>query len=135
MTIKVKHTISDTEREIYVFEDCSDCFRYMGIYYSRRNDANDLFGDEWEEFYKEEREKALKEFEDYDDDYYNFNTEIEKKIKEIKNKYNPIVNKTKFGKPYYSGQYGGKLPAPKLTEQEIKDKILEKISCFGIKID
>lgn len=134
MKIEIEYIISETEKETYHFEDCGNSFRYVGIGFSRRNDKNDIWGDKWNEHFDKAKGKELKEFEDYEDDYYAFSPMIEEKIKEIKDKYNPCMHKTDTGKSYYMGQYGGKLPAPKIDKTMIKAKILEKISKFKVEL-
>ena len=133
MRFEIEHIVSDIEAEIYVFEARGDSFQYAGISYSRRNDTEDVWGHLWSEHFARAKEKEMKEFEDYDDDYYNFCPMIEERISAIKDKYNPCIQKTKSGRSYYNAQYGGKLPAPKLNHFEIKDRILNKIAAFSIK--
>jgi hypothetical protein len=133
MNITIKHDISPTYREIYKFACLGDRWVYTGIYYSRRNSADDLFGDEWGEFYAPNLKKDLAEREEiiYDEYQSLGYSETEQKIKD---KYNPVVNHTSAGEPYYNGTYSNKLPTPKLDKQQIKKKIMEQLDKITISL-
>ncbi len=126
--IEIEYLVSSIEKEIYKFEIGFDCFRYVGFYISRRNDKYDVWGDEWGERYKELKQNELKVL-NFGNDYEQ--AELEK---EINDRYNPLLHKTKSGEPYYTGQYGGNLPTPKLTAAVIKKMILKVISEYKITI-
>lgn len=106
----------------------------LKIAFSRRNNAKDIWGDDWEREYdkqiKTECEKLVKKFDMGEigaEDFYS-------KMTEVRRKYNPYCHKTKSGLPYYSSQFGGNLPPPKLTKQQIAAKIIEIVAKFKINL-
>lgn len=60
----------------------------------------------------------------------------------MRTKYNPVCQKTTDGRPYLSGCYWGLFsdrddedrPAPKMTEDKIKEAIAKQISKIKIKL-
>lgn len=137
MKIEIEYIVSPTLKEIYWFErEGREDWRYVGIMYSRRNDENDIWGDQWEEYYDKQKDEELEELARKHgfDSLFDANWDRENcppELRKIIDKYNPIANHTKNGEPYYCGEIfanWSKKPAPKLSIEEIKQKILEKIS-------
>ena len=133
MEVKIKYEISPTEREIYHFRITNgNVIEYTGIGVAYRNDENDIWGDEWSQYYAGKKKKELdevnKEYREYDGyDYYELPYEFTSKLEKINSKYNPVMNKTNFGKPYYSGSHSSNNPTPKLTESTILQLIKEEV--------
>lgn len=128
--IEIKHELSETYREIYVFDVLPTFVIYRGIYYSHRNDRFDIWGDEWADVYgKDEGDAKQKCISKYQQCFFDeIPRSCQLEWEAIGNKYNPVLNKTKDGKSYYSGQMGGlTLPTPKLSVEELRQKIKEKM--------
>ncbi|MHA2047742.1 MAG: hypothetical protein ACW99G_23410 [Candidatus Thorarchaeota archaeon] len=142
MDIKIEHIIDETSKEIYKFRECGDSWDYVGIFYSHRDDADDVWGDEWSEHYADKRSEELNavaeslglestsEMCGWDWDTHGHHFE------EVKRKYNPVCQKTKHGKTRYSGSHGGRRdhPTPKISVDEIKAEILKQISKMEIRL-
>jgi len=135
MKIEIIYEISPTYREIYEFEICMKRVKYVGIYYSRRNDEDDLWGDLWSATHKEKRTAEEKVVEDKHENYCSceycrYCRDFDQEMAKIRIKYNPIENKTKEGKPYYSGtSFGGeKGPEIKMPIKELKTAIRNELT-------
>jgi hypothetical protein len=143
--IQIEYIIDETHKEIYGFTERGDnTYYYDSISYASRNDEDDIWGDEWREYYSEkmteelEKYAKLQGYEDFadlpritggDDIHYY-------EVRNIRNKYNPSIQKTIYGEQYLHGRsvHGFiKLPEPKMTTEEIKNAILQKIT--DIKVD
>jgi hypothetical protein len=126
MKIQIEYIKSTTEKIIYRFTiDNNFNFNYTGILYSYRNDENDIWGDQWEDYYGITCVAEQLAFEDKHDYYpgsWDYNP-LDAEYTAIAEKYNPVLHKTKFGKPYLSGAYGGKLPKFEIPEKEIIKKL------------
>ena len=119
MKFEIIHEVSETEREIYEFAVKSYGIIYTGIWISRRNDKDDIWGDLWNEFY----DKVMNAELDID------LGEDAERYQEILDKYNPIVQKTDSGKSYLQGEFEGKnLPTPKISKEQIKEEIMTQFS-------
>lgn len=149
--ISIHHKIDETSKEIYEFErTSSNTWDYVGIYFSHRNDEDDVWGDEWGKFYEDlkilEKDRIAESFgysghsEMLDGfDYYSYEYD---KLREIDTKYNPICQKTKHGKTYYSGMSWGcntkdkdrSKYIPKISKEEIKEEILRQTSKIKINL-
>jgi hypothetical protein len=119
MKFEIIHEISETKREIYNFEVHNHSIIYKGIQISRRNDAKDVWGDLWQNFYAECRASEL--------DYSYLNNSEEEDINEIQeilDKYNPVVQKTDSGKSYLQRSFGKDLPIPNISKDQIKEEIM-----------
>lgn len=142
MRVEIQHIVDERTKEIYHFEKHGSVWKYVGIYFSRRNDENDIWGDEWTKRFHDQKMEELnfwaqsKGYEDYysigwtDLDAWTDKWEID----EIRNKYNPVCQSTKHGEPYYSGQYGGELPKPKISVDQIKIEILKQVSKIKVEL-
>jgi hypothetical protein len=130
--MNIHHKISDTYKEIYTFTQLANVWYYTSIGFSRRNNKDDIWGDEWEEnFHDEFHDASLKLSEDYDNGIisdYQFDTMYH----DLKHKYLPTCNHTKHGKPYYTGaawsigwSTSNEYP-PKISKDDIKREILER---------
>lgn len=147
-TISIHHIIDETSKEIYEFEKTSsNTWEYVGIYFSHRNDKNDVWGDQWDKFYESHRifnyDEIAKSLgyndhtEIFDEcDYHSYECD---KLREIDTKYNPTCQKTKNFKTYYYGIYWGygskerlNYP-PKITEEQVKQEILKQTSKIKVK--
>jgi hypothetical protein len=130
MKIQIEYIKSTTEKIIYSFNIDNDFnFNYTGILYSYRNDENDIWGDQWEYHYGltcVAEQLAFEDKHDYYPDGWYWNP-LDVEYDAIAEKYNPILHKTKFGKPYLSGAYGGKLPKFEIPEKEILKKLKSAI--------
>jgi len=129
MKFKIYKHIDDTELFIYEFfyYEYNNYFIYEGMMISRRNDKDDVWGHHWEKYFIEKKKRELQEYEDIHDFYpdgWDYDP-LQKGYDAIQRKYNPIINKTKTGKPYYEAVYSsvGNLPKPLLTEEEILEKL------------
>ena len=59
------------------------------------------------------------------DYYYDIDLgEYAERYQEIRDKYNPIMQKTDSGKSYLEGSFGRNLPIPKISEDQIKEEIM-----------
>jgi hypothetical protein len=145
-TVKIEHKIDSTSKEIYEFEKVGNGYVYVGIMYSHRDGVGDMWGEEWRS--EKDYEKALDDYaksqgyKDYDnmEDHYEYIVESHHapEISDIDDRFNPVCNKTKHGEIRYSGCYWGygdheEKYTPKISEAEIKLKILEKTR--KIKVD
>lgn len=146
--VVIEHIISPTLKEIYEFERQGDVWKYVGICWSRRNGENDIWGDELGAFYSEQKVKELTElvrkhgYKDLDE-YYDcapeYSRTLDDEFSDIVDKFSPTMTKTLSGMPYRSGVYFSNKPKtpdqlPKISDEEIKAKILEKISNVKIKL-
>jgi hypothetical protein len=129
MKFKIIYQISEIEREIYEFHLHDEYIVFTGIYYSARNDEDDVWGDEWDSYYNDAKEKEY-EILDREFDETDLNDFIyESKINNISHRYNPCANKTIHGKTYYHGDYfagnseSKDRPKPKISEEEIRNNI------------
>lgn len=149
-TIEIHYQISDTSKEIYQFQQTGDnTWKYVGIYFSNRNDVSDLWGDRWKKdiaflCQKDQELKALAVKFGYDDFLEAIDNEPEggsfdEEAALIQRKYNPCCQKTNKGELYYSGihwGYGNRKGQykPKLSSEEIEKEIVNKILKFRIVI-
>jgi hypothetical protein len=132
MKIQIRHKLSETHEEVYEFELMSVGIAYTGIWQSRRDDENDVWGYDWSSHYRKEKEKAIQalfqrlgiedisEIEDWDYEY----------VSAINTKYNPVMHRTKDGKPRLGGTCSGRLKQtdpPKIPEKELIEMIKEQI--------
>ena len=140
MKIEIIHEESDTQRFIYGFEIGNIGYRHVSTMISNRNDKDDVWGDEWYEHYKEEKNQAINKVEEDMEasggcmcGCQGHNEEIDA----IEKCYNPICQKTDDGRSYYTGMSGNMydlsstkeeyrhLYQLKLTDEEIKEKLKE----------
>lgn len=136
MKIEIRHRLSNTEEEIYLFS-IDNTIEYEGIYFSNR-DPHGTFGYDWSEKYKFDKEKEIKALKEQyiEYEYYEYNYEFEEKLQEIKDAYNPVVNKTNNGKPYLHGIYGNSVKKDyplKIDKQKIVEEVIKKIHTMEIK--
>lgn len=143
-SIKIQHQVSDTSIEIYQFQNIGDnTWKYAGIYFSNRNDNNDVWGHNWDKSKKIQSQKekdllalAIKfGYETFDEaiDCEPEGQSFDEWAAIIRRKYNPCCQKTKDGRAYYSGMFWGYGDRkgehePKLSQQQIKIEILDQIS-------
>lgn len=145
MKVEIEHIIDETSKEIYQFENYGNWWHYTGITYSHRNGEWDTWGDEWDEKFKKQRDLEYDEvaqnhgYSNYGDSNYDYFVECD--IYEVRTKYNPVCQKTTDGRPYLSGCYWGLFsepdgdrPAPKMTNDQIKEAIAKQISKIKIKL-
>ena len=137
MNIDIKYKESETKMYIYEFEVYDDfTFEYIGCMESCRNNKDDIWGHEWRKKYSKEYEKEKEElYKGLAKKYpYMDEEEFEEcyEFKKLYNKYNPVMNKTISGEPYYSGcHFGLNIPDEyklKISIEEIKKEILKKIT-------
>ena len=73
MTIKLINQISETKRELFTFQVSNHSISYEGYALSYRDDENDVWGDEYQEKFKEERDalndKIRASYDEYDGSY------------------------------------------------------------------
>ena len=150
MNIEISHIIDDQHKEIYAFEKIISIWHYTGIGYSNRNDKDDVWGDEWDKHYSNAKEKELNDYavsrgyQDFDEfcdscTSYIANDYYDGIISDIYDKYNPVCQKTLDGRTYWYGLCFGSgcdtaEYAPKLSEEEIKHKILKQICNLKIQL-
>lgn len=133
MRVTVIHELSVNERELYEFEVGNHTISYVGFYRSRRNNAEDTWGDEWNLKFGEKQAAEEKEFQrqhpewDFFWSWDEIPFSIMQKYLHISQKYNPVMQRTSyeggFGFPYLVGKIGRNLPKPKLTEKEIRKQV------------
>lgn len=153
-TVEIEHKINSTHMEIYEFVKHGNTYYYSGIMFSNRNDENDIWGHNWrsnkilkackmEEVRKLAEKNGYYDVRDFEDVVWNcYGLEgCSDKLRAIDRKYNPAYNKTKSLEPYYHGvswginasNYKAKYP-PKLTEKQIKNRIIKKVSKIKVKL-
>lgn len=146
--ISIPYIINNTSKEIYEFKQTTiNRWEYVGIYYSNRNDENDVWGDEWNKFYAEKMEEEIQAvvlangFEDFSDMMENTCScsFSDREISLIRRKYSPSIQKTQDGRLYYSGIYWGLgrskgKPAPKMSEKKISEEILRRLSWVEVRL-
>lgn len=126
MRITIVEEINECYRIIYLLTLQNNEISYDAIHHSRRNDSEDTWGDEWLWKYKDNILKAWQKLEDkYELDYADHDREEEEQ--KIAEKYNPCMNKTKDGFPYYSGTSFSQLDDHKIpmSVEKLKAKIEE----------
>lgn len=131
MKIYIEHQISETEMFIYGFNCYLNgknqlVFNYCSCCESRRNDKNDVWGHLWGDHYHEKEQAELKQFKkthDYEPNDYRYDS-LDEDYYKISQKYNPVMHKTAFGKPYYGGLYASSEHLPKIP---FSDKELTKL--------
>ena len=146
--ISIHHKIDETSKEIYEFEkSSSNTWSYVGIYFSHRNGVCDVWGDQWDKFYESDR---LKEYDEVAKSFgYTNHSDMmddcdpfpywEEKLIAINDTYNPVCQKTEYGKPYYGGIYWGsgsntrKQYPPKNTEKQVEEEILKQTPKIKVK--
>ena len=140
--MKIEHVIDDTSKEIYEFKFTNISWEYVGIMYSNRNDANDIWGDEWSEHFADKRRDeinaiaselglcSLEEMTEWDWEANGYH------FSEVENHYNPCCQKTIHGETRCHGSYGGRHghPTPKISIDEIKAEILKQVSEMKIEL-
>jgi hypothetical protein len=143
--ISVEHIIDDTSKEIYEFEKMGNTWHYVAYYYAHRNDRDDVWGDNWADYYETQRTQELDELAlslGYENscDLSNYGGwEDVDKMDNIYLKYNPVCQKTIHGKPYYGGcswGYGsrGEKYIPKMSEEDIIKEITNQVTKVKIKL-
>lgn len=129
MKFEITYQISETEREIYELNLLEGYIVFTGIFYSARNDENDVWGDEWNTYYANTQQKLYAELNREDEETHLDDFIYESKRKSIQEKYNPCYHKTIHGKTYYHGEYfagnseSEDRPKPKMSKEEIRDNI------------
>lgn len=142
----VEYIIDDISKEIYHFVLSGDTWIYSGIYYVHRNDRDDVWGDQWGDKYKIKQREELDElsislgYAHYDEMGDECGEWMDDRVDEIYNAYNPVCQKTRHGKPYYSGCYWGyglrdKQYDPKMSEEDLIKYITRQVSKVKIKLD
>ena len=130
MTIKLINQISETKRELFVFEVSNHSIKYEGYALSYRDDENDVWGDEYQEKFKEEREALNDKIHatwDEDDGSYEFQ-ELRRKLGRDLDQYNPCLAKTSRGETKYYAKYGRSLPKYPWVEEAIRDLVAVKVN-------
>jgi hypothetical protein len=141
MKIQIRHKISETYEEIYEFSMRSNSIKYCAIWQSRRDDENDVWGYDWSSHYEKEKEEMIQalfkklgieditEIEDWDYE----------DVSAIKSRFNPVMQRTKEGKPRLGGMFSARLKQidpPKIPEKEliemIKQEIMKKFETIEI---
>ena len=145
--ILIPHVIDDCHKEIYWFANTGKNWAYCGIHYSNRDDANDVWGDEWSEYHAEQENAELNAYaaeHGYSDirdmtsdpavayDPYRMG-----EINAIHEKYNPVKLTTIHGERRYGGVGFGSYhakdkPKPKISKEEIMKEIIEQVSEFEL---
>lgn len=134
MKVTIKHRINNTLIEFYTFEIYGSSISYEGIMYSRRAHSKDLWGHEWDKYFDKQKKKEFKEVDNnYDNGKISSEWEYQSTISKVRDKYNPTCHYIKDGKrvnsysegvkSYYSGSFGPNSPKPKLSKEQIKEKI------------
>lgn len=130
MEFQVRHQISDLEEEIYCFEANNSGIYYRGFYLSKRKDVNDLFGYDWEVYYKDAKQSELDLLEKtFGEDIYDWDHPENYRIEEIADRYNPIVHGLLSG--VYSSNVAKEHPL-KISKETIIDSLIEKIKKIEI---
>lgn len=126
MKVELIHKVSEKERHIFIF-NVNGHIEYAGYYVSRRNGIGDVWGDSWEKHFRKAEEALDESVKDMD--FYMWpevydNSQEYQKYKKAREAFNPVLNKTKDGKPYLYGAFG---PRKELkypwNEIELKRKI------------
>lgn len=141
--IEIEYIIDDTSKEIYLFKVNSGknkfSIEYAGIFYVYRDDEYDIWGDKWSDHHNKNKLAELNDIsinrtgENYNDISPFTYQMYEQEFKEVENRYNPCILKTKHGKRRFSGHYFGghsEKPIPKISTQEIKKRILKKFEDY-----
>jgi hypothetical protein len=128
MKITLIHTLSPTTRELFEF-DLDYSIRYVAYFISHRDDENDIWGDEWQEYHKKEKGEAWQIINDkLDNEGYNdWDDEIYGLKENLRNKYWPTCCKTIRGETRLSGQSGGKMPAYPWSERALKQILIGEV--------
>lgn len=145
--VSVEHIIDDTSKEIYEFEKHGNYWVYVAMYQAHRNDKDDVWGDEWNTAYEFDERDELDEvsrrlgYDDYDNllEEHNYSDYLPEELKEVIDKFNPVIQKTIHGKPYYGGcswGYGSRKEkySPKMSEKDIVAEITRQVSKVKIKL-
>jgi hypothetical protein len=130
MTIKLINQISETKRELFVFEVSGYSIQYEGYALSHRDDKDDIWADEYQEKFKEERDALnikIRTAHDEDDGSYE-DEELIRKLGREFDQYNPCLVKTKAGESKYYSVYGRNLPKYPWVEEAIRDLIAAKVN-------
>ena len=132
MKITLKNLISSTELVEYIFNIDGSCIKCIGKDISYRNNEMDIFGRDWDGFYKIPKAAEIEEL--FNSNEYEWADEDKQcdMYKEITDKYNPVLHKTTNGKPYYSGSYGASSYKLPWNETELKSLLIDEISCVVI---
>jgi hypothetical protein len=128
MNIKIYYQISEIERDIYEFfiqHNYDGELRFAYYRYTKSfRDKDRPWGDEWNSFYKKEKYLKTRALENLflQENGYEWNGDCSgwhDKFYELDKEYNPIFHKTLDGHPFLSGQSGGHMPKPRLSEEEL----------------
>lgn len=137
MRIQIRHQINDTYEEIYFFDIISKSINYNGIYFSARNDVNDIWGYDWKEYYKSQEKfeiqklRELANLDEYDSNDMLLESNYSNEYNIIYKKYNPILNKTNNGTTYLTGLFSNniwKQCPPKIFKEHLKELIQKEIN-------
>jgi len=134
MDVRIRHEISETSEEIYSFNISNKYIRYTSIMISNRDNKNDIWGYDWNEYYNKQENEEVEKLRvlagldecDSDDDLYDTKYADEYAI--ISVKYNPVYHKTIEGKTRLYGISSNRLwddYPPKLTKRKLL-KLIKK---------
>lgn len=135
MKIEVKYKESETNMYIYGFEVYSNFkVEHVSTMISCRNDKNDVWGHLWSSKYKKDFKKEYDEL--LKKNHYLEDYEVEELYEygKLKDKYNPVYNKTINGDTYYSGCSFSSRGAEdekyklKISKDKIKEIILKQLT-------
>lgn len=125
MEVVIRHQLSETSEEVYVFTLEFNYIKYQSVWLSNRDDKDDIWGYDWRSTFNDKRADELIELDKYEDEISE--EEYAKRENEIRDKYNPCCSKTKLGLPRLTGMSGGgymwKDHPPKLGLDELDDAI------------
>lgn len=105
MEAVIRYHLSETSEEVYVFTLEFNYIKYESIWFSNRDDKDDIWGYDWRSTFNDKRADELIELDKYEDEISE--EEYAKRENEIRDKYNPCCSKTKLGLPRLTGRSGG----------------------------
>lgn len=126
MKFHVRHQISDLEEEVYEFEIFSNSIKYVAFYKSSRVNPDEVFGWDWEDIYKDQKEQEIYEFcKKHRIDLGDLiDAELQQGLKKISDKYNPCMYGLLSGTSHYSVKRDHPL---KITKVEILREAIKHV--------
>ncbi len=137
MIIEIRYQINDTYEEIYFFEISATSINYNGIYFSTRDNVNDIWGYDWDKYYSSQEEfevnklRELAHLDSYDSDDMLHESDYAREYSKIRDKYNPVCQQTNNGLTRLSGVFSNNLwnkHPPKLSKENLKELIKVQVN-------